>query len=48
MGISCPMHETINLGTPKKPKNIDLGKIVSKEERKAYLKCFRQYQDVFA
>ena len=42
------MHETINLGTPKNPKNINLGKTVSKEERKAYLKIFRKYQDVFA
>jgi hypothetical protein len=45
---SCPMLETINLGTPENPKNINLGKTVSKEERKAYLKLFRQYQDVFA
>jgi hypothetical protein len=44
---SCPMHETINLGTPKNPKNINLGKTVSKEERKAYLKIFKWYQDVF-
>jgi hypothetical protein len=45
---SCPMYKTINLGTPKNPKNINLGKIVSKKEKKAYLKLFRQYQDVFA
>ena len=37
-GSSCPMYETINLGTPENPKNINLGKIVSKEERKVYLK----------
>jgi hypothetical protein len=42
------MHETINLGTLENPKNINLGKTISKEERKAYLKLFRQYQDVFA
>jgi hypothetical protein len=42
------MYETINLGTPENPKNINLGKTVSKEERKAYLKLFREYQDVFA
>jgi hypothetical protein len=47
-GSSCPMHETINLGTPENPKNVNLGKTISKEERKAYLKLFRQYQDVFA
>jgi hypothetical protein len=47
-GSSYPMYETINLGTPENPKNINLGKRVSKEERKAYLKLFKQYQDVFA
>jgi hypothetical protein len=26
------MHETINLGTPENPKNINLGKTISKEE----------------
>jgi hypothetical protein len=45
---SCPIYETINLGTLKNPKNINLGKIVSQEERKSYLKLFREYQDVFA
>jgi hypothetical protein len=45
---SCPLHETVNLGTPKNPKNVNLGKTISKEEIKAYLKLFRQYQDVFA
>ena len=48
MGSSYPMHETINLGTPENPKNINLGRTVSKEERKAYLKLFRQYQDEFS
>jgi hypothetical protein len=41
MGSSYPMYETINLGTLENPKNINLSKIVSKEERKAYLKLFR-------
>ena len=41
MGSSCPMHETINLGTLKNPKNINLGKTIYKEERKAYIKLFR-------
>jgi hypothetical protein len=44
----CPMHEAINIGTPENPKNKNLGKAVYKEERKPYLKIFRQYQDVFA
>jgi hypothetical protein len=46
-GSSCPLHETINLGTPESPKHVNLGKTISKEERKAYLKLFRQYHDVF-
>jgi hypothetical protein len=47
-GIPCPVYETINLGTPEKPKNVNIGKTMSKEDRKAYLKIFREYQDVFA
>ena len=38
----------MNLGTPDNPRNVNLGKTISKEERKAYLKLFRQYQDIFA
>jgi hypothetical protein len=30
MGSSCPMYETINLGTLENPKNINLGKTMSK------------------
>jgi hypothetical protein len=47
-GSSCPIYETINLGTSETPKNINLGKTMSKEERKDYLKLFREYQDVFS
>jgi hypothetical protein len=47
-GSLCPIYKTINIGTPKNPKNINLGKTVSKEERKSYLKLFREYQDFFA
>jgi hypothetical protein len=46
-GSSCPLHEIVNLGTPENPKNVNLDKTMSKEERKAYLKLFRQYQNVF-
>jgi hypothetical protein len=46
-GSSCPLHETVNLGTPENPRNVDLDKTISKEEINAYLKLFRQYQDVF-
>jgi hypothetical protein len=42
------MHETINIGTLENPKNINLDKTMSKEERKAYLKMLRQYQDFFS
>ena len=42
-GSSCPLHETVNLGTPENPKNVNLGKNMSKEERKSYLKLFRKY-----
>jgi hypothetical protein len=47
-GISCPMYEIVNLGTLENPININLGKIVSKEEKKASLKLFIEYQDGFA
>jgi hypothetical protein len=30
-GSSYPMHENINLGTPKNPKNVNLDKTISKE-----------------
>jgi hypothetical protein len=46
--ISCRIYETINLGTSENPKNVNLGKTISIEEIKAYLKLFREYQDVFA
>jgi hypothetical protein len=48
IGSSCPLHETINLENLENPKNVNLIKTISKEETKAYLKLFRQYQDVFA
>jgi hypothetical protein len=32
----------------KNSKNINHDKMISKEERKAYFKIVRQYQDVFA
>jgi hypothetical protein len=38
----------VALGTPENPKHVNLGKTLSKEERRAYLRLFRQYQDVFA
>jgi len=32
---SCPAYEIINLGTTNNPKNINLGKSLSHEEKKA-------------
>jgi hypothetical protein len=47
-GSSCPLHETINLGTLENPKNVNIGKTISKEDRKSYIKLFKEYQDIFA
>jgi hypothetical protein len=47
IGSSCPLHETVNIVTPESPKNVNMGKTISKEERKSYPKLFRKYQDVF-
>jgi Na+/phosphate symporter len=41
-------HTIICDNTPENPKNINFRKTISKEERKAYIKLFRQYQDVFS
>jgi hypothetical protein len=42
-GSSCLLHETVNLGTPENPRNVNLRKTISNEEIKAYPKLFRQY-----
>jgi hypothetical protein len=47
-GSSCLSYKVINLGTTENPKNINLGKSLSPEEKKSYLKLFKEYQDVFA
>jgi hypothetical protein len=46
-GSSCPLHETINLGTLENLKNMKMGKTVSKEGRKDYIKLLKEYQDIF-
>jgi hypothetical protein len=38
----------VNIGSLENPRNVNLRKNISKEERKAYLKLFKQYQDIFA
>jgi hypothetical protein len=43
IGSSFPLHENENLGTLNNPKYVNLGKMISKEERKSYLKLFKQY-----
>jgi hypothetical protein len=48
IGSSCPIYETMNLGNPENPKNVNLVKTVFKEDMKAYLKLFKEYQDVFS
>jgi hypothetical protein len=48
IGRSCPIYETINLGTLENPNNVNLGKTMSKEDMKAYLKLFKEYKDVFS
>jgi hypothetical protein len=40
-GSSCPLHETVNLGTPDNPKNVNLDKTISKGERKSYLNLLK-------
>jgi hypothetical protein len=46
-GSSCPSYEVINLGTTNNPWNINLGRSFSPEEKKSYLKLFKEYQDMF-
>jgi hypothetical protein len=42
-GSSFPLQKNENLGTSDNPKYVNLGKMISKEERKSYLKLFKQY-----
>jgi len=47
-GSSCLAYGVTNLVTVENPKNVNIGKSISLEEKKAYLKLFNKYQDVFA
>ena len=40
--------ELVNLGTAKKPENINLGLGLSFEERLSFIRLFRKYKSVFA
>jgi hypothetical protein len=40
--------EIVNLGSEFSPQNVNLGKNCSPEERKAYIKLFKEYKDIFA
>ena len=44
---SVMQYEVINLGTPDKPQNINLGVQCSDEEKMAFIKLFKEYKDVF-
>jgi hypothetical protein len=44
---SCSIYETLNLGTPENHKNVNIGKTMSKEDKKSDLKFFKEYQYVF-
>ena len=41
-------YEVINLGTPDKPQNINLGVQCSDEEKFSFIKLFKEYKDVFS
>jgi hypothetical protein len=47
IGSSSLAYEVINLGTAKSPNNINLGRSLSTNEKRAYLKLFKDYQDIF-
>ena len=40
--------ELINLGTPEKPQNINLGLGLKPEERMSFIKLLKTYKDIFA
>jgi hypothetical protein len=48
MNSSTLLYETINLGTQDNPQNINLGKECSEQERSAFIKLFKEFQDVFS
>ena len=41
-------YEVINLGTPDKPQNINLGVQCTLNEKDAFIILFREYKDEFA
>jgi len=41
-------YEVINLGTIENPRKINLGKSIYVDERRAYIKLFKKYKDIFA
>ena len=40
-------YKVINLGTPDKPQNINLGVQCYDEEKSTFTKLFKEYKDVF-
>ena len=45
---STLLYEVVNLGTDQDPKNINLGKNCTLDERATYMQLFREFKDVFA
>jgi hypothetical protein len=46
--ISYMQFEIVNLGSKITPQNVNLGKNFSPEERKLYIKLFKEYKDIFS
>ena len=40
-------YESVNLGTKKDPKNVNVGLGFSPQEKAAFVKLFKEYKDVF-
>ena len=45
---STIMHELINFGTKQDPKFFNLGMCCTQQEQQAFVRLFKQYQNVFA
>ena len=45
--ISSLLYEVVNLSTKQDPKNINLGKNCTHDERTTFMKLFREFKDVF-
>ena len=41
-------YEVINIGTPDKPQNINLGVQCYNDKKESFVKLFKEYKDMFA